>query len=258
VSKTPEPSPLDRVYAPLRAPNASELIVRRIGEAIGSGVLEPGEQLPSEVELATRLAVAPMTLRQAIAILREAGLVETRRGKNGGTFVAANVVDALAARRRRVDHVALRELTDWRRAVSGEAAALAAERITPDGLARVAAAAAEVERRAPGGFAPYRMADSRFHLAIAAASGSDRLGAAETAIQAELGEVLAAIPSPVRAMRVSAGGHEPIVAAIGDRDSAAARAATVRHVEATHDWVVGLSVAPRRRQSPSSARRRVT
>jgi GntR family transcriptional regulator, transcriptional repressor for pyruvate dehydrogenase complex len=257
VSKMADPSPLDRVYAPLRTPNASELIVRRIGEAIGSGVLEPGEQLPSEVELATRLAVAPMTLRQAIAILREAGLVETRRGKHGGTFVAANVVDALAARRRRVDQGSLRELTDWRRAVSAEAAALAAERITPSGLERIESAADEVERQAAAGFAPYRMADSRFHLAIAAVSRSDRLAAAETAIQAELGEVLAAIPSPVRAMRVSAGGHEPIVVAIGDRDPAAARAATVRHVEATHDWVVGLSVAPRR-QSPSSVRRRAT
>lgn len=258
VSKPLETSPLDRVYAPLRAPNASELIVRRIGEAIGSGLLVPGQQLPSEVELATMLAVAPMTLRQAIAILRETGLVETRRGKHGGTFVAANVVDALAARRRRIDQRSLRELTDWRRAVSGEAGALAAERITPAALALLQQGAAEVEHDAPVGFAAFRLADSRFHLAIAEAGGSDRLVAAETAIQAELGEVLAAIPAPVRALRASAGGHEPILAAIGDRDPAAARAATVRHVEATHDWVVGLSVAPRRRQSPSSVRRRVT
>ena len=60
----------------------------RIGEAIGSGVLEPGERLPSEGELAARLAVAPMTLRQALAILRDAGFVETRRGRGGGSFVA--------------------------------------------------------------------------------------------------------------------------------------------------------------------------
>src|SRR2546428_13424529 len=106
----------ERVFAPLRAPNASELIVRRIGEAIGSGVLAPGEQLPSELELASMLAVAPMTLRQAIAILREAGLVETRRGKYGGSFVAENVVDALAARRQGADGASWRELCDWRRA----------------------------------------------------------------------------------------------------------------------------------------------
>jgi GntR family transcriptional regulator, transcriptional repressor for pyruvate dehydrogenase complex len=102
------------------------------------------------------------------------------------------------------------------------------------------------------------LADSRFHLAIAEASGSARLAAAETAVQADLGEVLAAIPAPVRARRASTGGHVPILTAIHDGDAAAAREATVRHVEATYDWVVGLSAAPRARQSPSSFRRRVT
>ena len=55
------------VFAPLQVEGAVEAIVRRIGEAIGSGVLEPGERLPSEGELAAHLAVAPMTLRQALA-----------------------------------------------------------------------------------------------------------------------------------------------------------------------------------------------
>ena len=35
------------VFAPLQVEGAVEAIVRRIGEAIGSGVLEPGERLPS-------------------------------------------------------------------------------------------------------------------------------------------------------------------------------------------------------------------
>jgi GntR family transcriptional repressor for pyruvate dehydrogenase complex len=257
VSTQPTDPARERVFAPLMAPNASELIVRRIGEAIGSGVLGPGEQLPPEVELAAMLAVAPMTLRQAIAILREAGLVETRRGKHGGSFVAANVVDALAARRRRADAASWRELCDWRRAIAGEAAALASDRASREQLERLERSGAEVERHAADDFAAFRLADARFHLAIAELSGSARLAAAESAVQAELGEVLASIPAPVRARRASASGHEPIVAAIGRHDADAAHTAMVRHVEATYDWVVGLRAAPRG-QSPSSARRRVT
>ena len=245
----------ERVFAPLRAPNASELIVRRIGEAIGSGVLAPGERLPPELELASSLAVAPMTLRQAIGILREAGLVETRRGKHGGTFVAENVVDALAARHRRADAESWRELCDWRRAVSGEAAALAADRIDDGRRVQLEQLAADVESRAAGGFAEYRLADSRFHMAIAEASGSARLVSAETAVQSELGEVLASIPAPVRARRFSAKGHGPIVAAIVRRDGEGAHAAMVLHAEATYNWVVGLRAAPRRvsRRAPSAA-----
>ena len=44
---------------PLQAEGAVEQIVRRLGEAIGAGVLAPGERLPSEVELAAQLGVAP-------------------------------------------------------------------------------------------------------------------------------------------------------------------------------------------------------
>ena len=88
-------------------------------------------------------------------------------------------------------------------------------------------------------FAGFRLADSRFHLAIAEAAGSRRLVAAETAIQAELGEMLAVVPGPEPARARPAGPR-----AAGGRgragDPAAARAAIERHVEATHDWIVGL------------------
>jgi len=248
-SVAPDAATLDaprlRVFAPLQTSNTSELIVRRIGEAIGSGVLDPGERLPSEIELATMLAVAPMTLRQAIAILREAGLVETRRGKHGGTFVARNVVDALAGRTHNTRATEWRDLCDWRRGVSGEAAALAAGRVSADRLVLLKQLAADVEHQAADDFAAFRLADSRFHMAIAELSGSPRLQAAETTVQAELGEVLASIPAPIRARRESTTGHAPIVAAIAAGAGDRARAAMIRHIEATYDWVVGLRAAPR-------------
>ena len=90
------------VFAPLQVEGAVERIVRRIGEAVGSGVLAEGERLPSEAELAAMLEVAPMTLRQALAVLRDAGVLETRRGRGGGSFVAsASLVTPTAAACRR-------------------------------------------------------------------------------------------------------------------------------------------------------------
>jgi GntR family transcriptional repressor for pyruvate dehydrogenase complex len=217
-----------------------ERIVRRIGEAIGSGVLEPGERLPAELDLAAMLDVAPMTLRHALAVLREAGFVDTRRGRGGGTFVADDVMSRLSAAARAPSAEELRELTDWRRAVSGEAAALAASRATDGALAVIEQAAEAVDAAAGQPFSVFRLADSRFHLAVADASGSGRLVGAETAVQAELGEALAAIPAPELARRASATGHAPLVEALLRRDPLGARHAMERHVEATHDWIVGL------------------
>jgi DNA-binding FadR family transcriptional regulator len=225
------------LLSPVEPAGAVEQIVRRIGEAIGAGVLGPGERLPGQVELAATLGVARMTLRQALAILEDAGLIEVRRGRTGGAFVAADppppALDPPTAEQ-------LRRLTDWRRAVSGEAAALAAER---RGSAEVTALreAMVAVHDASADAAAYRRADARFHVLVAELARSPRLLAAEANLQVELGEVLALTPGPAGARRASQAGHEPIVAAIAAGRADAARAATVRHVEATHDWVVGLA-----------------
>ena len=52
-------------------------------------MLVDGDQLPPERELAETFGVSRVTLREAIKALRDAGLVESRRGRGGGTFVVS-------------------------------------------------------------------------------------------------------------------------------------------------------------------------
>jgi DNA-binding FadR family transcriptional regulator len=230
------------VFSPIGGQGLVEQAVRRLGEAIGLGVLEVGERLPSEAELAERFDIAPMTLRQALAILREAGYVETRRGRGGGTFVRRALPPAptrtAKARLRSLTVEDLRDLVRFRRLVAGAAAALAAERASQ---AEIAELRALVEQMAPPPpFSQFRRADSRFHLAIASASGSRRLAAAETSIQAELSDLLALIPHPPEALRVSNGQHRAVLEAIARREPAAARELVEQHVAGTGDFLVGL------------------
>lgn len=229
----------DVVFSPLATEGAVEQIVRRLGEAVGSGVLAAGERLPAEPELAAQLGVAPMTLRSALAILREAGVVETRRGRGGGSFVRTDPPAVLVPGAEPPSRAQLRELTDWRRAISGEAAALAAERATDRSIAELREADAATVG-AVADVAAFRLCDARFHLAVAEASGSRRLVAAEAALQTEVGDVLRFVPGPRLARAASQAGHGPIVDAIAQSDAPVARAATERHVEGTFDWFVGL------------------
>lgn len=69
-------------------PPAYAQIEDRVAEAIAAGELKPGDRLPSERELATRLNVSRMTLRQALDSLARRGLVRRSVGRRGGTFVA--------------------------------------------------------------------------------------------------------------------------------------------------------------------------
>lgn len=61
-------------------------VADHIAAQIAAGTLQPGARLPAERELATELGVAYLTVRRAMAELRERGLIVTVHGK--GTFVA--------------------------------------------------------------------------------------------------------------------------------------------------------------------------
>ncbi len=77
----------DAVYRPLRAGNALEDAVSRLMQTIRLGVVAPGEALPAERELAQRFSISRDTVREAIKELSDAGYLESRRGRYGGTFV---------------------------------------------------------------------------------------------------------------------------------------------------------------------------
>ncbi|WP_192581095.1 GntR family transcriptional regulator [Micromonospora noduli] len=59
-------------------------IAEELRERIESGVMPPGALLPTESALAAEFRAARGTVRQAIAALREAGLVATEHGR--GTY----------------------------------------------------------------------------------------------------------------------------------------------------------------------------
>jgi GntR family transcriptional regulator len=56
-------------------------------EVLKDDELRPGDQLPSEAELAQRFAVGRTTIREALKLLEQDGLVDVRRGR--GRFLSA-------------------------------------------------------------------------------------------------------------------------------------------------------------------------
>ena len=81
----------DALLRPVRLGNAFEDTVGRLLQTIRLGVLEPGESLPPERELAARLGVSRDTVREAIKSLAEAGYLVSKRGRYGGTFLATDL-----------------------------------------------------------------------------------------------------------------------------------------------------------------------
>lgn len=218
-----------------------DLVARRLYEAIATGELRPGDRLPPEVELAQGFGIALMTVRVALGALRDMGLLTTVRGRHGGNFVAADVGQRIAeaAKRAPLSRAELRDLTDWRRGISGEACFLAAERAQPEGLVGIREAGADFDRLLHQ-FPELRFADARFHSLIAELSGSAALLRAETEIQIALTDVILAIDKPGGSRRLAAFTHAPIIEAIASGNGKAARDAMILHAEDTYSWVTML------------------
>ncbi len=232
------------VLGPIRA-HAFEACVERLATAIRLGVFPPGSPLPSERELADRLDVSRATLREAITALRSAGMVVTARGRGGGSTVCYQPAQAgrpssdyLTERR-----AELVESLQFRRIIEPGACFVAAGRrlAAPDAERLVACETAV--REAPDS-ASHRQADSRLHLAIAAATGSRMIMDAVTAVQAALHEMLQAIPVLGRNISHSNHQHGTIVAAILAGKPVAARRAMEQHCDDTAALLHGLLGLP--------------
>ena len=217
-----QPDPLGVSEALLRPlANPFEDTVGRLLATIRLGVLAPGDSLPSERELAARLAVSRETVREAIKSLSDAGYLVSRRGRYGGTFLA----DELPAPRDDVTGISRAEIDDALRLREilevGAARMAAARTLSPAERDGLRARLADLRSAGPG---DYRRLDSRLHLAIAESAGSPSLVGLVAENRMRINVLLDRIPLLQRNIGHSDAQHEEIVGAIlaGDADQAAA------------------------------------
>jgi GntR family transcriptional regulator, transcriptional repressor for pyruvate dehydrogenase complex len=146
-----------------------ERVARSLVSLIETEGLEPGRRLPSERELAERLGVSRVSVRQGLTVLRINGLVEIRRGD--GTYVRRprSGVARSPAQDRIGSLAHLPAVMEVREAIECQSSWLAAERRTDEDLTAIRAGVEAMERDiAAGGTGA--AADERFHRAIADAA----------------------------------------------------------------------------------------
>lgn len=158
--------------SPLDAPQSMvDVITDRLVTAIAMGEYLPGSRLPPERDLAASLEVARVTVRTALARVAELGLLETVRGRGGGSFVkeqwtarsGQSVYRTLSAR-----WDELMDLHEAVRLLHGTIARAAAEKRTTSDV-RTLRSRLEDYRTAESGL-DSQQADQRLHLAIGEAA----------------------------------------------------------------------------------------
>lgn len=124
------------MQTPIRSERLYEDIVRQIEDRVMSGDLRPGDRLPTERELAQQFGVSRTAVRDAARSLAQKGLLEMRPGR--GTFIVDQMSQTM---RQTLDMVmrhrpasGIQELLEVRELLEPEIAALAAQRVSGEGL----------------------------------------------------------------------------------------------------------------------------
>ncbi|MGA6228061.1 FadR/GntR family transcriptional regulator [Streptomyces umbrinus] len=167
------PSPSLR---PVRVTSAVDEVSDRLLTAIAVGDFLPGERLPAERELTQLLRVSRPTVREAVGRLQAVGVIEIRRGRNGGAFVRESWSESSAAAVRRTllpRWEEFEQLFDLRGLVEGMVAATAARRRRPEDLEPIREALdAYLSATTPR---EEQIADSAFHESICRATHNPQI-----------------------------------------------------------------------------------
>lgn len=150
-----------------------ERIAQGIAASIARGEYAIGQRLPSERDLAQTFAVSRTTVREAMIALELDGLVEVRTGS--GVYVTHTTPPSGAIGAHDIGPF---ELLEARRAIEGEACAMAAVRITDEQLTQLGALVAEMRNENEHDVQLSEAADRRFHELIAQATENTAMVAA--------------------------------------------------------------------------------
>ena len=231
----------DALFRPVRAGNAFEETVERLLQTIRLGVVGPGERLPAEREMAARLSVSRVTVREALRALQQAGYVESHRGRYGGTFVTRTLP---RPSRRDLKQVAqemgsrLEDALTIRYVLEvGAAEAAALHPLTDADRGNLQQ---RLKEATDAGLEDFRRHDSRLHLAIAEVVGSPSLISAVAEARDRVNELLNVIPLLKPNIGHSREQHTEIVTAILAGDAEGARRAMAGHLSATGSLLRGF------------------
>lgn len=217
---------------------ATEALVDNLIGRIRSGEFGPGSKIPSEQVLLKDYEISRLTLREALARLAALGVIEVRHGK--GSFVNSRVSipaldKVLIPMFAQQNHSRMEELLEARNLIEAELAAKAAARCNHADLSRLERLleydAAITEPRV------FAERDYAFHLAIAEVAANGFFNAMYQALSSQIRAFLVQYASSISDWQAALDRHQPILAAIRNRDQDKARSLAREHARVCASFI---------------------
>jgi len=221
---------------PVSRTTLSEQVALQLAAEVAAKRWQPGDKLPSEAELCRAFNVGRSTLREALKSLAFVGIIRMRAG--GGSYVAERpskyVNRPLLARGLLNTEKDVNDLSEARLVLETELASLCARRATRRELATLEDLNKKMEVAKDEDRGKFQQLDLEFHLSIAASSKNEVLAELLGHIRGALQELIRKSLLLPNGMNLACKQHEKILAALKQRNSAAARKAIRAHLSTIH------------------------
>lgn len=217
---------------PFASSGAVDHVYQQLLSAILSGKFVVNDKLPSEAHLAEQVGVSRPTLREALRMLAQAGIVEQKRGRYGGWVLARRESDSIAdsmAVLLILERISLNEIFEARSLLEATAAELAAKGPSEHHLEAMLKAIEESEA-SPASAEVFARANAHFHLALVGASHNGVLTIMMDSIRSLVDYSLGKITLDEASIARANAAHRKILEAIIARDCEAARQAVIDHL----------------------------
>jgi len=204
------------------------LVAGKIQALIESEGVKPGERLPPERELASKLNVSRASLREALIALELTGVVDVRGGS--GVYVSQAVESDASLPEVGPGPF---EVLSARRLIESEVAAIAARVATDSAIDDILKAVIEMETKHDD-YATNENADRNFHMSIARATGNSALVGVTEYLWDQRGRLWHKLKEHFQTEELrleTLKDHRNILEAIASHDPAAARKAMRSHLE---------------------------
>lgn len=221
----------------------SDAITEHFTQRIATRVLRPGDELPSESELAAQFKVSKPVVREALGSLAALGVVAIRQGRPTTVQALSSApLDHFFGVAIRGSDNGLREALELRRALETETAALAAMRASAPFIEHMGEIV-EKMRAHLFDLDQWFDADYAFHMALVRSTENSLMQFLTEALSDVMRQSIRLLGSQMdlRDPRATLARHEAIYAAVRKHDPAAARAAMQTHFDATQPTVLAIA-----------------
>jgi len=231
-----DPPAQKSLFKPLPEKRTFKEIASQIRQLINSRVLKPGDRLPSENELAAQFRAGRLSVREALRMLEQAGLIIVRQGSTGGSYVRE--LDATVAVESFIDlmwqgDVTVEDLTDARSSIETLILRKAFDNLTEDSLRALEASVQKLENlvseKSQGEY-PVDPTLTEFHMLLAEASKNPIFPIVLRVLLEMTMRVMRPAKVKAQRLREHVASHRVMVNALRDNDLTAALHAMEQHM----------------------------